>query len=367
MATAAVLGSGNAACTYSAYLGKRGHEMHLYDSERFEENLTPIRERGGMDMVGADTGFGPIAMVTTNVEEAIKGVKVVFVVLPAFGHKTTAEAVAPYAEDGQIFLLNPGAMCGALEFYNTLRTCGCTKDIVVGELESNIFACRRIGPTTVDIFGKKHSMAISTIPADRVEETIRELEVFYPDQFIAKPNMFHTSLAYGNMIIHPAGSLLNMGRIEWTHGDYKFYWEGLTPGVCRNIEAVDQERRNIGEALGCQIESLLEASHRFYGHPERDSVYEFYRQSEVNDQPDRPSAPKDLSGRYITEDVPYGLVPMSELGKALGVETPVIDSLITVASVANETDYRTTGRTLKRLGLDCMNKEQILSRVISGK
>lgn len=367
MAIAAVLGSGNAACTYSAYLGKRGHEIHLYDSARFEENLTPIRENGGMDMVGADTGFGPISMVTTDIEKAIKGVKVIFVVLPAFGHKTTAEAVAPYAEDGQIFLLNPGAMCGALEFYNTLRSCGCTKDVVVGELESNIFACRRIGPTTVDIFGKKHSMAVSTIPADKVEETIRELEVFYPDQFIAKPNMFHTSLAYGNMIIHPAGSLLNMGRIEWTHGNYKFYWEGLTPGVCRNIEAVDQERRDLGEALGCKIESLLEASHRFYGHPERDSVYEFYRQSEVNDQPDRPSAPKDLSSRYITEDVPYGLVPMSELGKALGVATPVIDSLITVASVANENDYRVTGRTLKSLGLDGLNRDQILSRVISGK
>ncbi len=367
MAKAAVLGSGNAACTYSAYLGKRGHEMRLYDSARFESNLTPIREKGGMDMVGADTGFGPISMVTTNIEEALQGVKVVFVVLPAFGHRVTAEAVAPYAQDGQIFLLNPGAMCGALEFYNTLRECGCTRDVTVGELESNIFACRRVGPTTVDIFGKKHSMAIATIPANRVDETIAELEVFYPDLFIPKPNVFHTSLAYGNMIIHPAGSLLNMGRIEWTKGNYKFYWEGLTPGVCRNIEAVDQERRNIGAALGCEIESLLESSHRFYGHPERDSVYEFYRQSEVNDQPDRPSAPPNLGHRYVTEDVPYGLVPMSELGRALGVPTPVIDSLITVASVANETDYRTKGRTLASLGLSGLTRDQILERVTTGK
>lgn len=366
MATAAVLGSGNAACTYSAYLGKRGHEIRLYDSPRFEDNLRPIKEKGGMDLVGADTGFGPISLITTDIEEAMKGVKVIFVVLPAFGHKVTAEAVAPYAEDGQIFLLNPGAMCGALEFYNTLRSCGCSKDVIVAELESNIFACRRTGPTTVDVFGKKRSMAISTIPADKVQDVIRELEVFYPNQFFAQPNMFYTSLAYGNMIIHPAGSLLNMGRIEWTHGDFKFYWEGLTPGVCRNIEAVDRERCNIGAALGCKIDSLLESSHRFYGHPERDSIYEFYRQSEVNDQPDRPSAPKDLSNRYITEDVPYGLVPMSELGKVLGVATPVIDSLITVASIANEEDYHITGRTLKRLGLEGLDRDQILAKVISG-
>ena len=367
MAKAAVLGSGNAACTYSAYLGKRGHEIRLYDAPRFEANLTPIKEYGGMDMIGADTGYGPISMVTTDIEEALKDVKVVFVVLPAFGHRVTAEAAAPYVQDGQIFVLNPGAMCGALEFYNTLRECGCTKDVVVAELESNIFACRRIGPTTVDIFGKKKSMSVATIPADKVEETIRELEVFYPDQFIAKPNVFHTSLAYGNMIIHPAGSLLNMGRIEWTKGNFKFYWEGLTPAVCRNLEAVDRERRNIGTALGCEIESLLESSHRFYGHPERNSVYEFYRQSEVNDQPDKPSAPPNLGHRYVTEDVPYGLVPMSELGKVLGVATPVIDSLITVASVANEENYRETGRNLERLGLAGLTRDEILTRVTTGK
>lgn len=367
MANIAILGSGNAACTYSAYLGKRGHTIRLYDSPRFEDNLTPIREYGGMDIVGADTGFGPISLITTDAQEAIQGVKVVMVVVPAFGHRALAEQMAPYAEDGQIFILNPGAMCGALEFLNTLRQCGCTKDVVVGELESNIFACRRVGPTTVDIFGKKASMGISTIPAGRVDDVIKDLNVFFPNLFLPRPNLLYTSFAYGNMIIHPAGSLLNMGRIEWTHGDYKFYWEGLTPGVCRNIEAVDQERLQLGTALGCHIESLLEASHRFYGHPERDSVYDFFRQSEVNDQPDRPSAPKDLTSRYITEDVPYGLVPMSELGRLTGVETPAIDALITIASIANQEDYRLTGRTLKSLGLDGLTKEQLLTRIVTGK
>ena len=49
MGKVAILGSGNAGCTYSAYLGKRGHEVHLWDSERFKDNLDPIAERGGMD------------------------------------------------------------------------------------------------------------------------------------------------------------------------------------------------------------------------------------------------------------------------------------------------------------------------------
>ena len=194
MAKVAILGSGNGACSYAAYLGKRGHEVHLYDSPRFEANLTAIKEKGGMDIVGADTGFGPISMVTTDAKEAIAGVKVLMVVLPGFGHKPMAEQIAPYLENGQIIVLNPGAVFGGLEFLNTLRECGCTKDITIGELASNIFACRRVGPTTVDIFGKKAVMETASIPANRVNDMIKELEVFFPDTYVPVPNVIYTSM-----------------------------------------------------------------------------------------------------------------------------------------------------------------------------
>ena len=74
-----------------------------------------------------------------------------------------------------------------------------------------------------------------------VRGAIAELEVFYPDTFVAQDNILYTSLTYTNMIVHPVGSVLNMGRIEWTHGQYRFYWEGLTPGVCRNMDAVEAD------------------------------------------------------------------------------------------------------------------------------
>ena len=367
MAIAAVLGSGNAACAYAAYLGKRGHEIHLYDSISFESNLTPIREYGGMDLIGADSGFGPISMITNDIEKAVKGVKVIFVVLPAFGHKPTAQALAPYVEDGQIIVLNPGAVLGALEFSQTLRDGGCTKDFTMVELASNVFACRRVGPTTVDIFAKKEILEASSIPADRIHDAIRALDVFYPDTFVAQENVLYTSLTYTNMIVHPVGSVLNMGRIEWTHGDFLFYWEGLTPGVCRNAERVDAERIAVGKALGAELVSFPDLTHKYYGHPERTTIYEIVSQSEVNDHTGVPSAPKDLSSRYITEDIPYALVPLSALGHALGVETPVIDALITLACVANQTDYRITGRTLASLGLEGLDRDQIVQRIIEGK
>jgi len=55
--------------------------------------------------------------------------------------------------------------------------------------------------------------------------------------------------------------------------------------------------------------------------------------------------------RYLTEDVPTGLVPLSELGRALGILTPHIDNLIDLASEELNIDFRINGRTLDRLGL----------------
>src|SRR5262252_7426954 len=62
-------------------------------------------------------------------------------------------------------------------------------------------------------------------------------------------------------------------------------------------------------------------------------------------------APASLDHRYLQEDVGYGLVPMSELGRLAGVATPTIDALIRLAELALGIDYRAGGLTLERLGL----------------
>ena len=56
--------------------------------------------------------------------------------------------------------------------------------------------------------------------------------------------------------------------------------------------------------------------------------------------------------RYLTEDIPTGLVPFSELGKSIGIDTRHIDNLIDMASMELQVDFRSQGRNLNRLGLD---------------
>lgn len=375
MAKVAILGSGNGGCTYAAYLGKRGHEVRLYDQERFKDNLTAIKEAGGMNLIAKgnmtsrrteEEGFGPISMVTTDAKAAIEGVEVIMVVIPGFGIAPIAKAIAPYLKAGQIVMLNPGQVFGALEFLNTLRQCGNNEDVTICEAASNIFACRRIGPTTCRMDAVKNAMEVATIPADRIDYCISKLDEFFPKLFVPYKNTIYTSLTYTNLVLHPGPAILNMGRIEWEKGEFDFYWEGMTPGVCRNMEAIDAERKALGNALGCELEDFLFINQRYYGHPERNTIHEFFTKSEVHGG-SGPSAPKDLHYRYVSEDIPYSLVAMEAVAKVLGVEIPTISAIITLASVANEENYRETGRSLKYLQLEGLSKDEIIQRFVTGR
>ena len=62
-------------------------------------------------------------------------------------------------------------------------------------------------------------------------------------------------------------------------------------------------------------------------------------------------APSSLKVRYLTEDIPTGLVPLSSLGKFFNVPTPIIDSLITFADALLSTNYKKTGRTISNCGV----------------
>jgi opine dehydrogenase len=76
--------------------------------------------------------------------------------------------------------------------------------------------------------------------------------------------------------------------------------------------------------------------------------------------------PKSFEHKYISEDVPVGLVPMSALGNAAGIATPAIDALIEVVRCMTGKDYAADGRTLQRMGLSGMDATGIRQVLTTG-
>ena len=69
--------------------------------------------------------------------------------------------------------------------------------------------------------------------------------------------------------------------------------------------------------------------------------------------------PEFLENRYVTEDIPYGLVAWASLGHAVGIDTPTMDALIEIGGTIMGKNCWKEGRNLEKMGLTGLNLKQI--------
>lgn len=76
--------------------------------------------------------------------------------------------------------------------------------------------------------------------------------------------------------------------------------------------------------------------------------------------------PASAKTRYISEDIPIGMVLLSSLGEMLNVPTPTARALIHISSVIHDKDYWQGGRTMEKLGLAGMTVEELQRYLLEG-
>jgi opine dehydrogenase len=358
----AVLGAGHGGRAMAADLAARGYHVNLYN--RTLEHIEAIRARGGIELrlEMDEVVFGPLQVASDQIEEVLEGVHLAMVVVPASGHADIARSCAPYLQDEQLVVLNPGRTGGVLEFRQVLSEAGCTADVTIAEAETLLFASRATGPAEARIFRRKNTVPLAALPASSTSAVLDLLNEVYP-QFVAAPNVLYTSLDNMGAVFHPVLALLNAGWIERTRGDFQFYVDGVTPSTARVLEVIDRERVTVAAALGVRAQTALEWLATAYS-ATGDNVDEA-----MHDNPGYQGikAPRSLRHRYIFEDVPFSLVPIAELGKRFGVNVEVIDAMIQVACVVHGTDYYHRGRTLERMGLTGLRVSEITNLVTYGQ
>ena len=363
--TTAALGAGNGGCAAAADLTLRGYEVRLYS--RSQKTLDPILARGGIELTeGGKESFAAPHSLTTSIEKAIDGADLIVTAAPAVAHEHLARNLAPHLKDGQRILLNPGHTGGSLHFANLLRRNGIKTTVSLCETVTLTYICRMPAPAKVEIYRRTTQLRCAAFPAKRTGELVGEIRAIFPN-IVAAENVLETGFSNINAIMHPAGMLGNAGWIEKTEGDFYYYREGITPAVAAWIEAVDKERLEIVAQLGLKPLSFIDIFHQAgLTSDEARSSGSVYRAIHESMPNQTIKSPPTLDHRYIKEDVGYGLVPMAAIGNLLGIRTPVIDALITLASVISRVDYRKEGLTLDSMGLDGMNPEKLPSILQEG-
>lgn len=351
----AIIGAGNGGQAFAGHLSSMGYKVRLYDRE--VPKVDQLNEHKNIQLVGALRVESNIEFASADLKKVIVGADIIMVATTATAHRPIAAQMAPLLSDGQIIVLNPGRTCGALEFRNTLDEAGLSVRVYVGEAQTLVYACRLIENGKVNIIGVKDKVLLSAYPASDTPHILKELKPIFPCFYAAK-NVLQTSFENVGAMFHPTVVLFNEAAIE--RGESFFFYRDMTDGLARIIEEADRERLAVAAAYGvCPISAYDWVSYAYNG-VEGKNLCE---RMQNNPAYYEILAPNTIDCRQITEDIPTGIIPLAELGKAAGVPTPLFDSLISICSILHKKDYRKEGRTLKRLGLEGLSAEEIVAKI----
>lgn len=363
----AILGAGHGGKAAAADMTLSGHTVNLFEVPEFGENLTAIRERGGIQVTGVGrTGFARLNAVTSDIAEALEGVELVMPVVPAFGHKPLAKLCAPHLEEGQTVVLNPGSTLGSLEFLEVLRETGVKTRIKIGDIHTLTYAARGEG-AEVRILLEVGKLWLAAFPATDTPEVLAKVRQLYP-VVEAGRNVLDVGLNNGNPMAHPGPALLNAGRVEYSGGEFYHYKEGITPHVANVVQAIDEERMALCRKLGYPAMPTPERMFLMGYAVTKSSYYEAYTTSPVFCGENPIKGPHSVMDRYYVEDTTYGCVTWSSLGRSIGVPTPTIDAVIQLISVLHGKDYFAQGeRSLERFALAGLSVKELNAYLETGR
>jgi opine dehydrogenase len=350
-----VLGSGHGGVAMSADLALSGYDVSLAAVEEHSANIKLLRHIEGVRIEGiTSSGKKPqIAkpkIITEDVPSDLSDADIIMVIVPAFGQAVYMDLIIAYAKKGAVVVFPCGGFA-ALEFYRKLKRLNIEDKFIAGETSSFIYTTKITGPGCVLIKGIKDNVYFSAEPSDRSDEALAKLNKIYP-QFKKVRSVWQTSFSNPSAILHTIPTLMNMSRIEQM-GPYRYSHYDITPGIGKIMERVDEERLKIASELYPNPPSFLETMCKIYN-LKSNSIYEAIKSiGAYNIQ----FSPDSMKHRYVTEDIPYSLVPIATIGKALKIATPNMDSIINIACMANDENYWITGRTAEKIGFAGIENE----------
>jgi len=353
----AVVGAGSGGRMAAVDMAKLGFESALFS--RSDEKVAGIREKGGIEVLDIEsqpTEFVEIDCATSDIAEAVKGAQVILNPVPYFVCEEYARLIAPHLEEGQvvIYLGKGGA---SLTWGKVLKEMGIDKKIYLADCNTLPYGVSKLGDNQVRLENRTQNLIIATFPGKDIDYVIGVAEQVFPGEHgytLRKgQNAIDSILVDYNAITHCPPMICNAARIELGEKDFCLFGpKENTPAVVNLIELLDRERMAIGEKLGLKQNTLEEEILMVkWNRDGADYVLPIY---EAIHTPflEVCEGPFSLDVRHLTEDIPYGLVTFSSLGKMLGVPTPVSDAITTLAEGLLDRDFRSIGRTVETMGFD---------------
>ena len=247
-------------------------------------------------------------------EEAVVWADMVMLNVPGTGHEFYLDRLKHCLSPRKILFMNPGHSGGALRAAKILGRGR------IAEANTLSYIARKTSETEVYVSSSDKPVTVGVLPARETEAVLYEIQKIYP-AVRAGCSVLESSLCNINAIFHPPGMVLNVGWIEHTGGDFRFYYDGITPSVAKAVGMIDKERLSVAGAYGLSLDDFCTVLYRADSTTkEAAQAKDPYRACQESRANMFIKAPESLDHRYMHEDISSG----DKLVKADSSETYVV-------------------------------------------
>jgi opine dehydrogenase len=348
----AILGAGGVGLGMAALMTSKGVDVCLWAPS--PKGISAVLD--GKPIVSTGVLEGQFrASATLEIAEAIEDANVIIVAVPGNGHKAVIDLLAPHVRGDQLIAISSHMSLSALYLSLQLSTGGA--DCAISAWATTAITGRRIRSGEVCVTTVRRHVVASTVRSEDYGESERILSSLFGDIFMQAPDLMAATLTNVNPGTHLAVALCNLTRMEY--GEQWGSYCGISGAVGRLIESLDSERINLATRFGFYVQTVQDHLHESFGLP-RGSVADMAAEQHIR-RNGAPAGPVALEHRYVTEDVPFGIVPLVKFGRIAGVEMRLHQAGLELISALYGRSFAAENDILPHLNIDNLSGEELLA------
>jgi opine dehydrogenase len=346
----AVLGGGNGSFAAAGDFALQGHDVRLW--RRDAAAVAAHREAGSRIVVKDAKGShdAQLALVTTDIAEAVCDAKLILCPAPAFAQQDIATQLAPHLRDGQVVFLPP-ATFGSIIFAKAAYDAG--NHAAFAETGTLPWLARKHGPFEVAITIRAKRLPVGMFPLRAADRALDVISRAFPGVIEPCGDALSGALMNAGPIIHPPLIVMNAGPIEHFER-WDIHKEGTQASIRRVTDALDAERIAVREGFGYAAPHFPLAHH--YAKEGEQWMYGRGSHDRLTDSGDWRERIVLTEHRYMQEDLRLGLSFLVSAAELAGVATPLAKSFLPLGSAICGEDFMRSGRTLQSLGLGGLDR-----------
>jgi predicted dinucleotide-binding enzyme len=361
-----ICGSGNAGHALAVVLSQNfdGAVDWLVGSEERAELLRRAASAAGLHSTGAiEASADRLRTISADPAQVIPHADIVLIVVPAFAHATVLRRIRPYVTDATTIGCLPTRGGFEFEAAQLIPRGGGIRRIF--GLQTLPWSTRVVTPgEVVNIGAIKAEVVLAALPLDETRDTAARLSGLLGTKILPSEGFLNLTLGNPGQFIHTGlmyGHFRSWRGQEYEEDEIPMLYAGATDEMGAVVEQLSDDAIAVARAIEAQsggalnLESVIpvhEWLRSSYPHVTGDmsTVATCFRTGPIQARkaPMIEARPgkfvPNFGYRYLSEDVPFGLVITRALAEIANVETPMIDEVVSWAQAAMKTVYLVDGK-----------------------